>query len=265
MLLTSVLLILQETLEAALLISMLAVLSLHAGRRLIWLPLGFFAGATSALIYAANMRQVSEWFDFVGQEVTNAALQLSIALVLVPLAWLLGRGLAVTPVDASAPDAPTGWGYQVLCALAVTLAVTREGSEILVFLGGFLGQAEQAQAVLVGSGLGFGIGISVGILLFFALLPLRGARGRWVPVVLLALFGGNMLAQAALNLIQADWLQSGPRLWDSSGWLPEQSVAGRLLYALVGYESNPSTAQAVSYLAGTLAVLGAAVAGRKTS
>jgi len=265
MLLTSVLLILQETLEAALLISMLAVLSLHAGRRLIWLPWGFIAGAVFALIYAANMRQVSEWFDFVGQEVTNAALQLAIALVLVPVAWLLGRGLAVTPVAAPAPDAPTDWAYQVLCALAVTLAVTREGSEILVFLGGFLGQAEQAQAVLVGSGIGFGIGVSVGILLFFALLPLRGAGGRWVPVILLALFGGNMLAQAALNLIQADWLQSGPRLWDSSGWLPEQSVAGRLLYALVGYESNPSMTQAASYLAGAVAVLGAAVAGRKTS
>jgi len=265
MLLTSVLLILQETLEAALLISMLAVISLHAGRRLIWLPWGFVAGAASALIYAANMRQVSEWFDYVGQEVTNATLQLAIALVLVPLGWLLGRGLAVTQVEGPAAKMSTWSGYYALCALAVMLAVTREGSEILVFLGGFLGQPEQVQAVLVGSGIGFGIGTSVGILLFFALLPLRGPRGRWVPVILLALFGGNMLAQAALNLIQADWLQSGPRLWDSSGWLPEQSVAGRLLYALVGYESSPSTAQALSYLAGVVAVLGAAVAGRKAS
>jgi high-affinity iron transporter len=84
-------------------------------------------------------------------------------------------------------------------------------------------------------------------------------------VVLLALFGGNMLAQAALNLIQADWLQAGPRLWDSSAWLPEHSVPGRLLYALVGYESSPATAQAVSYVAGVLAVLGAAVGGRRSS
>ena len=263
MLLTSVLLILQETLEAALLVSMLAVVSLHAERRLAWLPWGFVAGTALALAYAANMRQISEWFDYVGQEVINAALQLAITLALVPLAWLLGRGLpGRTGASASPGRAP---GYGLLCALAVMLAITREGSEILVFLTGFAGQQDQAHAVLSGSAIGFGIGASVGVLLFFALLPLQGPRGRWVPMVLLALFGGNMLAQAALNLIQADWLQAGPRLWDSSAWLPEHSVAGRLLYALVGYESSPSATQAASYVAGVLAVLGAAVTGRKLS
>jgi len=261
MLLTSVLLILQETLEAALLVSMLAVVSLHAGRRLSWLPWGFVAGLALALVYAANMRQISEWFDYVGQEVTNAALQLAIALVLVPLSWLLGRGLAAKAAAVPPPRAVAG--YTLLCTLAVMLAITREGSEILVFLTGFAGQQEQAHAVLSGSTIGFGIGVSVGVLLFFALLPLQGTRGRWVPLALLALFGGNMLAQAALNLIQADWLPAGPRLWDSSAWLPEHSVAGRLLYALVGYESSPSAAQAVSYVAGALAVLGAAVAGSR--
>jgi len=265
MLLTSVLLILQETLEAALLISMLAVVSLQAGRRLAWLPWGFVAGAVLALVYAANMQQISERFDFVGQELANAALQLAVTLVLVPLAWLLGRGLTATATAASVHAVRAGAPYGLLCALAVALAVTREGSEILVFLDGFLAQPEHAQAVLAGSGVGFGIGISVGVLLFYALLPLRGPRGRWVPMVLLALFGGNMLAQAALQLIQADWLQSGPALWDSSAWLPEHSMAGRLLYALVGYESSPSAAQAASYLAGALAVLGAAVLGRRAS
>ena len=266
MLLTSVLLILQETLEAALLVSMLAVVSLHAGRGLTWLPWGFTAGTALALAYAANMREISEWFDYAGQEVTNAALQSAIALALVPLSWLLGRGMsATTPAPPQVAPTRAARRYGLLCALAVTLAITREGSEILVFLTGFVGEHEQADAVLSGSAIGFGIGISVGVLLFYALLPLRGPRGRWVPMVLLALFGGNMLSQAALNLIQADWLLAGPRLWDSSAWLPEHSVSGRLLYALVGYESSPSLAQAVSYVVGVLAVLGAAVAGKRAS
>lgn len=147
--------------------------------------------------------------------------------------------------------------------MAVALAVTREGSEILVFLQGFLGQSDQARPVAIGSAIGFGIGLSVGLLLFYAQLPLRGPLTRWIPLVLLALYGGNMMSQATLHLIQADWLQSGPALWDSSAWLPEQSVTGRLLYALVGYESSPSAVQAVSYAVGTLAVVGAALAGRK--
>ncbi len=73
-----------------------------------------------------------------------------------------------------------------------------------------------------------------------------------------------MLAQATLQLNQADWLQAGPALWDTSSWLPEQSIVGRLLYALVGYESNPSTAQVVAYLAGAVAVPLAYAAGRRS-
>lgn len=265
MLLTSVILILQETLEAALLVSMLAVVSLHLGRRPAWLVAGFAAGGLLAWLYAANIRQVSEWFDYVGQELVNAGLQIAITAALVPLAWILGRHLFRDMPGRHRDPAPRTAGFGILCALAVMLAVTREGSEILVFLGGFIGQEEQAEAVLVGSAIGFGIGISVGVLLFYALLPLNGPRGRWVPVVLLALFGGNMLSQAALHLVQADWLQSGPSLWDSSAWLPEDSVPGRLLYALVGYESSPSAAQFVSYLAGTAAVLGTALLGRRLS
>ena len=251
MLLTSVVLILQETLEAALLFSLLAVLTLqHGGRPRDWLPAGLASGLLLALVYALNLRRVSEWFDYVGQELVNAALQLGIVAAVLFLAAWLGR----------ARSAPIGAGltrFGLLCAVTIALAITREGSEIAVFLGGFVSQPGAFQAVAVGSVIGFGIGVSVGLLLFYGLLALSGngrRAGRIVPLALLALFSGNMLSQAALQLIQADWLPAGAALWDSSGWLPEPSVAGRLLYALVGYESRPTAVQAAAYLAGALAV-----------
>jgi high-affinity iron transporter len=250
MLLTSVVLILQETLEAALLVSILGVVTLQTGRRLTWLPWGFAAGCVLAFVYAANIQRISEWFDYVGQELANAALQTAIAAAIVLLAWQVARIYA-----AGAALRRHTAALQVLCGLIISLAVTREGSEILVYLGGFLAQSDKVQAVLIGSGIGSGIGISVGLLLFYGLLALGGKR--WIPLALLALFCGNMLAQSALQLTQADWLTPGPTLWDSSAWLPEHSVAGRLLYALLGYESSPSAAQVISYLAGVVAVLGA--------
>jgi high-affinity iron transporter len=272
MLLTSVVLILQETLEASLLVAILAVATLQTGRRLSWLPWGFLAGCALAFVYASNLQRISEWFDYVGQELTNAALQLTIAVAIVLLAWLLVRSHAPRGAEAR-PSGPPAVLFYLLCALAIMLAITREGSEIMVYLGGFLGQDDKVQAVLIGSALGFGIGVSVGLLAFYGLQALGGRRGRWVPVALLALFSGNMLAQSALQLTQADWLQAGRTLWDSSAWLPEQSIAGHLLYALLGYESTPSLAQALAYLAGVAAVLAAALVaalvtprtGRRTS
>ena len=60
MLLTSVILILQETLEAAMLISILAVISRQQQRKVTWLPAGLLLGGILALLYAANMRSISE-------------------------------------------------------------------------------------------------------------------------------------------------------------------------------------------------------------
>jgi len=261
MLLTSVILILQETLEAALLFSILAVITLQDGRRpRDWLPWGMLAGALLAWLYAVNLRHISEWFDYVGQELVNAVLQLGISGAVVLLAAWLGRN-----GDGAKPARGRGvFGF--LCAATVALAITREGSEILVFMDGFLGPQNPAQAVLLGSGIGFGIGVSVGFLLFYGLLALAGGgrpAGRVLPLALLALFSGNMLAQAAVQLAQADWLPAGPTLWDSSAWLSEQSVAGRLLYALIGYESSPSATQVAAYLAGALAVPAAFFIGRR--
>jgi len=266
MLLTSVILILQETLEASLLVAILAAATLQTGHRLNWLPWGFLAGCALGAVYATNLRRISEWFDYVGQELTNASLQLLIAAALVPLACLIVRSHAFgvtakrAPFDDAVPQpSPHNILFPLLCALTIMLAITREGSEVIVYLGGFFGQEDKIQAVLVGSAIGFGIGVSVGLLAFYCLLALGGPRRHWIPVALLALFCGNMLSQSALQLTQADWLQAGPTLWDTSSLLPEQSIAGHLLYALLGYESSPSLAQVFAYIAGVAVLLATAL------
>ena len=46
----------------------------------------------------------------------------------------------------------------------------------------------------------------------------------------------------------------GERLWDSSAWLPQDSIIGRLLHTLVGYTDRPTELQLITYLA-TLAIM----------
>lgn len=265
MLLTSVILILQETLEAALLISVLAAISIRLGRRLTWLPLGMLLGSLLAWAYAANIRRVSEWFDYVGQEIVNATLQMAIAAAIILLSWQVSAERGPAPASAGRTGSRNALVFSFCATASIGLAITREGSEILTYLFGFLQQGDKRQAVLIGSGVGFSIGASIGVLIFYGLMALRGRFAAWLPLILLALFCGNMLAQSALQLTQADLLQSGPALWDSSGWLPEDSVAGRLLYALIGYESSPSAAQVACYLAGAGAVVFSALLGRRLS
>src|SRR5690606_15266159 len=83
--------ILQETLEAALLISVLAAVCYMHRMKFTWLLVGMIAGAVFASIYAVNLQAVSEWFDYVGQEVVNATLQGAITVLIGMFIWSLPR------------------------------------------------------------------------------------------------------------------------------------------------------------------------------
>jgi high-affinity iron transporter len=71
MLLSSVTLILQETLEAALLVSVLLVISHQQQNKSRWLLFGIAGGMLLSFLYAGYMVEISEWFDYVGQEIVT--------------------------------------------------------------------------------------------------------------------------------------------------------------------------------------------------
>jgi len=251
MLLNSVILVLQETLEAALLISVLLGISHHHQRRAYWLIYAIVTGLGFSLFYAIRMARVSEWFDYTGQEVVNALLQTTTTLFIMICTWLLMRYWGAGSRQVAAHYAAR---FRVFAAITVVFAITREGSEVLIYLLGFYQQNAIFHIMTIGSLIGFGIGASVGILILYGLLSLQGRWRIITTVSILALFAGNMLSQATLQLIQADWISSAHAIWDSSGVLSEGSLAGKLLYALVGYEATPSGVQAVAYASGIILV-----------
>lgn len=259
MLINSVILVLQETLEAALLISVLLSICYQRRLSVTWLLPGVIGGIAFSILYATNMGSVSAWFDYAGQEVINALLQTGIALFILAYAWV------VFPLPESAlrrhRDSPQVPRHTPLVAAAsaaamVVLAITREGSEVYLYISGFFLSGSHLPSVLAGGALGFGIGLSLGTLLFFALGSDQGRWRRQCSALLLALFAGNMLSQSVLQLTQADWITASSACWDTSAWLSEQSVTGKLMYAALGYEATPSAQQVAAHLTGTLLVLG---------
>ena len=255
MLLSSVILVLQETLEAALLVSVLLTISYQLWNRIAWLLIGIGGGLVLSYLYAGYMVEVSEWFDYVGQEIVNASLQVLTTFFIVVCTWAAYKSQRRGSVARQTQTNPFASVFVFCAAAAVALAITREGSEILLYLGGFLQQQEYFRTVMVGSSIGFSIGFSIGILLYYGLssLPVRWRLDA--AVILMALFAGNMLAQAVLQLTQADWIPSTRAFWDTSQGLPENSFLGQLLYALVGYEATPSAAQLIAYAAGVILIL----------
>lgn len=244
MLLTSVIIVLREVLEAALLISILSALSVAHGIRRSWIGWALVCGGMCAFGLGYGIDTVSAWFDGVGQEVSSAFLQFAIYL-----------GLAVALYLFGVPGRRKGPGTATLMAMIVTLAITREGFEVLVYVLGFAGNLKQLLVVLIGSAIGAGIGISIGTLIYYLLRSMPPKVSHLASLILLVMVSAGLVSQAALLLIQADWLPSQLPLWDSSGVIAEDSVTGQLLYALIGYEATPSAIQAGFYFGGALLML----------
>lgn len=253
MLVNSVGIVLHEVLEATLLISILLAISQRMALRKKWLVGAFVIGAIGAIAYARNLANVSELFGGTGQELANALLQIGIFLALVACVYFIARYRGQPEVAARSLSAAM--------AVAVALAVIQEGSEVLIYVVGYVQLEEFVSGVSIGSVAGFGIGISAGILFYYFLLALPDNHAFRVGLALLAFAGSSMVLQAIQLLSQADILTTGQPVWDTSAIVSESSPVGEFLYAILGYEATPSAAELIVFLAGFLTIAIAAFIG----
>ena len=245
MILSSVIIVLGEVLEAAILTSLFMVLTHHLLPAKKWLFISLFTGFALATGYAVFFDQISQQFDGFGQELTNASTLIALYCFL-----LIFNNLVIT----SRHPNPS---RKLLCrimVLAVSLAIMREGSEIYIYLYGYYFSDNGILPVLTGSLLGAGIGVSVGVLIYYFLLNLPKRMTALIGYFILTLSAAGMLIQAVRLLIQIDYLPSSHPVWDTSAFLSESSVTGRLLYTLIGYESTPTQIEVIFYL-GALATM----------
>jgi len=239
MLLSSVIIVLREVLEAAMLLCILLAMSRFMKLRMRWFYISLAAGVAGAVAYGNHLAAISDLFDGAGQELLDAGLQIAIYLLL----------LAILPLMIINHHRGSYRPALLQCAMlaAVALAVLREGAEIYVYLSAFRYQPQLFSGVLTGALLGVGIGFSIGALCYYLLLGLPRRYTLLATCVLLTLVGAGMCAQAAQMLIQVDWLPAQAPLWDTSALLPEESLPGQLLYALLSYEASPTPIEVAFY------------------
>lgn len=234
MLINSVIIILREVFEAALIVSVLLVLC-----RILELPRRYFLssltlGGVLSILYANNIAFISMLFDGVGQEVVNAGLHLMTFVCLLFLIFSIGK---------RSYNKVTIWAL-IGCLSA---ALVREGSEIIIYIQGFVGVERLFETVIAGSFIGAGVGFSVGVFMYYLMVSLKQRKGVGVCLVALVFISASMVTQALQLLIQADIVISQAPLWNSSEWVSEGSITGQILYALLGYESTPTPVQVGGY------------------
>ena len=228
--------VLRETLEASILVAVLLSVSRSIGLRVTWVFVSLIFGLVGSVVYGSSLGFISDWFNYAGQEVVNAALQMSVYFLILALIFI--RSIAIDGSNRV---------FQILMSSIVSVALIREGSEIYVFYAGYFDNTASLLTALTSGFVGVSIGLSVGAIVFYSLAMANQSLARILHSALLILVAAGMVLQATQLLIQVDWISSGEPLWNSGSFIAESSVIGQMAYAIFGYEATPSLIELAAY------------------
>lgn len=265
--LASLLIVFREVFEAGLVVGIVLAATRGIARRGGWLAGGIGVGVLGAALLAWFAGTVESAFAGSGQELFTAAI-LIVAVVMLGWhqLWMASHGREMA-LQMKAMGQAVAAGQKTLLAMAVVVgvAVLREGAEVVLFLYGIATSSGDGTVALVAGGvLGVLLGALVSFLLYRGLVAIPVKRLFSVTGWLIALLAAGMAGQAAATLAGADLIPAwGYQLWDTSWVLPEKSLAGRALHALVGYSDRPMGVQLAAWIAVLAAlVIGARLVGR---
>jgi high-affinity iron transporter len=258
--LATALIIFREVLEAALIIGIVLAASRGVAGRIRWTGMGVAIGLAGAVIVAMFADVIASAMSGVGQEVFNATVLLSaVAMLAWHNVWMQQHGKELaSKMRTLGDDVMAGRQPLYMLAAMVSLAVLREGAEVVLFMHGlFAGGGTESSQMLVGGVLGIVGGALVGIVLYFGIVRIPLRHLFRVTTWLLTLLAAGLTAQAVLYLEQAGLLPSfGSALWNTSTILSEHSVLGQVLHVLVGYTAAPDAMQLTAYV-GTVLLIAA--------
>jgi len=257
--LAAALIVFRESLEAALVIGIVAAATRPIARRGWWIAIGAAAGVAGAIGVAAVAQSISQLAGGNGQELfTAVVLALAVAMLAWHNVWMASHGRQIA-AQARNLGQSAARGEIALTAIvtAIALTVLREGSETVLFLAGIATSSAASRAALAaGSLLGLAAGGAAGVLIYAGLLRVPVSRLFVVTGWLILLLAAGMAGQFARVLIQADMLPAlASPLWDTSSLMPDDSALGVLLHALLGYQAQPSATQVLFYFAALVLIL----------
>jgi high-affinity iron transporter len=239
--------------EAGLIVGIVLAATRGIRGRGLHIAAGAALGIAGAALVATFAGVLSDALSGRGQEIFDAAILL-IAVVMLSWhnLWMASHGREMAR-EMKAVGQAVAAGDKSLFAMAVVVAVAvlREGAEVVLFLYGIAtSSGEGWRALLLGGILGIAAGATVSFLLYLGLVAIPVHRLFTVTSVMIALVAAGMASQAAAILAGIDLIPSwGYELWDTSWLLPQDSLIGRALHALVGYSDRPMGVQFAAYLA----------------
>jgi high-affinity iron transporter len=256
----ALLIVFREVVEAGLIVGIVLAVTQGIAGRTILIGGGVLAGLVGASLVAAFAGALSELFHGNGQELFNASvLILAVIMLAWHNIWMARHGPEIAQeMYAVGHSVSAGTKPPSALAIVVAVAVLREGSEVVLFLYGIIvSNNETGWSIALGGFLGLVAGAALSALTYVGLVQIPVRRLFQVTSALIALMAAGMAAQAVAFLAQADIATAlGRNMWDTSRFVSDDSIFGRVLHTLFGYTDRPTELQFHVYIATLAAIFG---------
>ncbi|MFH1646893.1 MAG: iron uptake transporter permease EfeU [Chloroflexota bacterium] len=250
--LSSLLITLREGLEAALIIGIvLAYLGRTENRRSfksVWLGV-VLAGLVSLAAGAAIYILAGEFSGRAEEIFEGSAMFLATGVLTWMIFWMRRQAVNIRGhLHAQVQQALTSGSALGLVVLAF-IVVVREGIETVLFLFAATRTAESPLFFTAGGLLGLVIAIAIGYSIYKGSSGLNLRTFFNVTSVILIVFAAGLLAHGVHEFHEAGIIPTViEHLWDINNILPEKSMFGQFLTAIIGYNGNPSLVEVVAYV-----------------
>ncbi|PCJ25954.1 MAG: hypothetical protein COA94_05715 [Rickettsiales bacterium] len=244
--------IFRECLEMAVLLGIIMAITKPIKNSKAYIALGSGVGVVFAAIFAMLASLIADSFGGLGDEIFDAfVLLITTAIICWTVVWMQGyttklkRDLGDLSYQINA-----GTTSKIMLVMMVAMAVLREGAEIILFVYSIsssenIAVSEYVIAILLG---GF-VGFSLGAMIYLGLIKCTGKYIFSISTTLLILIAAGLSAQAAGMLTSSGIIEIySDQVWDTSWFVENASVTGKVLNITVGYDSKPNSLQIIFYL-----------------
>ncbi|MDD5248180.1 MAG: FTR1 family protein [Rhodocyclaceae bacterium] len=251
--LATLIIVFREVIEAGLVIGIVLAATRGVPRRSLWVGGGVVGGAAGACLVAAFADAIAKTMAGAGQELFNASVMAIAVLMLTGHnVWMAREGRHIAQeMKLLGNEVVAGQRSLAALAVVVSVAVLREGSEIVLFLYGIaLSAGTTTISMFIGGAIGVAVGGIVSAAMYHGLMRIPTRHLFAVTSWLIALLAAGMASQATVFLQQAGLVTVLSHVvWDTSEVLSDGSLPGKALHTLVGYADRPTGIQLLVYSA----------------
>ena len=247
---SSLLIMLREGLEAALIVGILLAYLAKTGNRdkqgVVWTGVGLSL-VMSLLAGAVIFFPAGELEGRAEQLFEGTATLAAAAVLTYMIFWMRKQAINIRAHLQAQVDTALQSDSTLALGLLAFVAVGREGIETALFMFASARTATPVAAT-VGGMFGLGAAVVLGYLLYRGTYRLNLRAFFNVTSVLLLFFAAGMLAHGIHEFQEAGIISPLiGHLWDTNRVLPEGSTVGSFLKALLGYDANPSLVEVLAY------------------